>query len=283
MTAENTSYLEPVATLLTLGRTPLDQIPWVDYQRYGLTLEHVPELLRLMVDRQFDECEEDEPELWALYHAWRALGQLRAEAAIPVLVGMLDQADDEGGNEWVMDELPLVLAMIGPTVFPAVDAYARSVAKGAWGRNTACAALVALAGSFPEMRDACVQSLTAVLTHYAANDEFLNAMVISNLVDLNAAEAAPVMQAAFAANRVALDLGGDWEEVQIALGLLDERITPKPNWFQVERERIAQGLPKDERPAADRQQTAAERKRKQARKQAKETKKKQRSPKKKKR
>jgi hypothetical protein len=91
------------------------------------------------------------------------------------------------------------------------------------------------------------------------------------------------MQAAFAANRVALDLGGDWEEVQIALGLLDERITPKPNWFQVERERIAQGLPKEERPAADRQQTAAERKRKQARKQAKETKKKQRSPKKKKR
>jgi hypothetical protein len=66
--------------------------------------------------------------------------------------------------------------------------------------------------------------------YYPQQDANFNGLLIGCLVDLNAAEAAPVMEQAFAANRVDLMLQGDWEEVQIQLGLLAERITPPPDY-----------------------------------------------------
>ena len=58
----------------------------------------------------------------------------------------------------------------------------------------------------------------------------LNAFLMSYLVDLKAVEAAPVMEKAFAADRVDISVQGDWEDVQIRLGLLDERLTPAPDY-----------------------------------------------------
>ena len=89
---------------------------------------------------------------------------------------------------------------------------------------------------------------------------------------------------------VDLSIQGDWGSAQVRLGLLDERVTPEPNWFQAEA--CAGGeeifpLPDDaaqQEVAEERRQLADERdSRKKARKQAKATKQKQRKPKKKKR
>lgn len=51
-----------------------------------------------------------------------------------------------------------------------------------------------------------------------------------NLTDLKAVEAASIMEEAFAADTVDLSIQGDWEDTQIRLGLLHERLTPKPNY-----------------------------------------------------
>ena len=52
------------------------------------------------------------------------------------------------------------------------------------------------------------------------------------------------MEAAFAADKVDLSIRGDWEEIQIELGLLDERITPVPpsGWILDEMERENPGM-----------------------------------------
>ncbi|MBD1862704.1 MULTISPECIES: hypothetical protein [Trichocoleus] len=55
-------------------------------------------------------------EIWAPIHAWRSLGQLRAEAAIEPLLSLLHRMDDEG-NEWIGEELPEVLACLQPQLF----------------------------------------------------------------------------------------------------------------------------------------------------------------------
>jgi hypothetical protein len=66
----------------------------------------------------------------------------------------------------------------------------------------------------------------------ADQDPSLNAFLINSLVALRAVEAAPVIEAAFAANAVDLSIQGDWEEVQIKLGLLTQRLTPRPrSWL----------------------------------------------------
>jgi hypothetical protein len=50
------------------------------------------------------------------------------------------------------------------------------------------------------------------------------------LCDLKAVESAFVIEGAFAADGVDLSILGDWEEAQILLGLLEKRVTPKPNF-----------------------------------------------------
>lgn len=97
----------------------------------------------------------------------------------------------------------------------------------------------------PDARDTCVAVLTGLLEHFAENDTGLNTHLISALIDLGAVESAPVMEQAFKADVVELEVHGDWEEVQIALGLLDERITPKPpyGWFLPKFNELLAGKP----------------------------------------
>jgi hypothetical protein len=81
----------------------------------------------------------------------------------------------------------------------------------------------------PEARSAAVTALTETLEWFADLEPVLNGFVISYLVDLDAIEAAPVIERAFEADCVDITVMGDWEDVQIKLGLLDERETPPPN------------------------------------------------------
>ncbi len=69
------------------------------------------------------------------------------------------------------------------------------------------------------MRDEIVAILTRQLDLFERADEELNAFVISALLDLKAVESAPVMERAFAADRVDLSVCGDWSNVQVELGL----------------------------------------------------------------
>ena len=66
---------------------------------------------------------------------------------------------------------------------------------------------------------------------YRENSRSLNGILVATLLDLNAVEAASMMEQAFAAKAVELAVAGDWEDVQIELGLKDERETPKPNYI----------------------------------------------------
>jgi hypothetical protein len=94
--------------------------------------------------------------------------------------------------------------------------------------GAAANALVQLARRFPETRDAVVAALTRQLRWWARHDPALNNILVAELVELAAVEAAPVMEEVYAAGAVDTWYAGDWEDVQVALGLLPERITAKP-------------------------------------------------------
>jgi len=228
----STSYLPPLDQLLTLGEPEFGhRRPWLDYLAMGFTAEHVPELLRMVFDEALAPDsggllrDDVEPQWFAYIHAWRTLGLLRADAAIPPLVEFL-----EADNDWAHEELPVVLGMIGPAAFePLRAALARtSLALEPWAAASAANGLVEIAQRFPETRDAVVAALTRQLRWWGRHEPILNTMLIHDLVELNAVEAAPVIEEAFAAGNVETENEEDWEDVQVALGLLRERITPKP-------------------------------------------------------
>jgi len=227
----DSGYDELVARLLALDEPSLYRDAWLDYSALGLGAEHVPDLIRMASDDALHTAASDNPLVWAPDQAWRALGQLRAESAVEPLVGLFSRADEQH-DEWLCDDLPKVMALIGPVAIPALVAYVQDATHGVWARISASKSFAKIGLAHPEVRETCVAALSNQLAQFAENGEDVNAFLISWLLDLNATEAAPVMEQAFAADAVDLSVQGDWEEVQIELGLLDKRITPRPRtWF----------------------------------------------------
>jgi hypothetical protein len=85
---------------------------------------------------------------------------------------------------------------------------------------------------------------------------------------------------AFAADKVDISILGDWEDAQIALGLLDKRLTPPPEYVWLPESKIAEyERATTERRAQSKQQNQAKAKSKAKRKQAKKSRQKQRKKK----
>jgi hypothetical protein len=250
----------PLSQLLALG-DPREMESRPDYLALGLTPDHVPDLIRLAGqwgDDWWDST--DEPALWGPVHAWRALGQLRAESAVEPLVGLVARTDDLD-EDWIMEELPAVLGLIGPPAVPALAAALADEALGLWARVVAAHSLAAVGDAHPEVRDDCIAALTRVLAGFADLDPTLNAFLISYLVELKAAEAAPQIEKAYAADAVDWSVPGDWEDVQVELGLLEERLTPRPNYFL---QSMRQAQPQPRRKQSARSKRKAKRKRQKA-------------------
>ena len=272
------NYAPPVSELLSLGY-PRQRPRWVDYPALGLTEEHVPELIRMLQDEDLHWADGESDEVWAPLHTWRALGALRAEAAIEPLVALLPWIDDYD-DDWLIDDLPDIFAQIGEPAVPALGIFLADDRYGLWARVTAAGSLGKIGQAHPEAREVCVAALSTQLAHFNTVDEELNGFIVSALVDLKAVEAAPVMEQAFAADKVDISVLGDWEDVQIALGLLDKRLTPSPEYAWLPESKIQEyERVKAERQTQSKQQDQAKAKAKAKHKQAKKSRQKQRKKK----
>jgi hypothetical protein len=222
-------YAFPLDKLLMLGDARPTKRHWPDYRQYGLTVEHIPDLIRMATDDELNTANSQSAEVWAPTHARRALGQLRAESAAEPLTSLFHLIDDNG-DDMVNEELPEVLGLIGSAAIPAVAEYLADASHGLWARVAAASSLKEIGQRHPDARAECVALLTRQLEYFADQDDTLNADLVGALLDLKAVESAPVMERAFAAGRVELSVAGDWEEVQVELGLLEKRKTPRPNF-----------------------------------------------------
>ncbi len=228
------AYEMPVAKLLPCGDVRGIE-KWLDYEaEYGITAVHIPDLICMIQDEGLHQADSEESEVWAPLHAWRALGQLKAVEAIKPIVKLFHRLDNnDGSGDWEQDELPVVLSMIGPATLPNLTTYLGNPRHGEWGRVASANTIMKIGKQYPDYREKCVGILENQLAKYRKQAPYLNASLISDLVELRAVEAADTIAAAFKMNKVALSLRRDWEEIQIELGLLDERITPKTayGWF----------------------------------------------------
>ena len=223
-------YSPPVDRLLTYGdcRRIGD---WPNYLDLGFTAEHVPELIRMATDKDLHYADSDSLEVWAPIHAWRVLGQLRAEPAIKPLVAWLAHIDEDEEDDWTPEELPYVFAEIGPAAIPDLTGFLADDQHGVYSRTAAANGLQHIAEKHPAVRDEVVAILSRQLERFDDQEENFNAFLVSALTDLKATEALPVIEQAFAANAVEEVVMGDWEDVQIEFGLKAERDTPRRNYF----------------------------------------------------
>jgi len=220
-------YANPVAKLLTYGGFDINRWdePWPDYLELGFTKEHVSDLIRMAIDTELNNSDQKSLEVWAPVHAWRALGQLRAEEAAQPLVHLFEQLKDD---DWLPSELPKVFSMIGPATIPTLAAFLGDEGVGEICRISVPACLERIAEDHPADRDECIGVLVRQLEKYRSNDPGLNAFLVLSLAKLHTAETMGLIRKAFSANRVDLFVQGDVEDVEMEMGLRTSRSTPPP-------------------------------------------------------
>jgi len=267
-------FSEPVLALISKGEKAARTSKWPDYTELGLTVEHIPELIRIIdeIEDFWPEGESDAPEVYAPIHAWRVLGQLEAEQAVPALVELIIW-NEEGEMDWVMEEIPRVMGMIGPVCIPLLREHLTDPYKLTWVSVTFAHCLSEIGTRHPESRDACIEALLAGLEQYEQNDETINGFIISYLTDLKAVESALLVERVFQADAVDLDIQGDYEDFQIKLGLLEKRLTPPPRFTWAPDPQAEWEADKKARRAEERHQREQKKKEKKKRKQAKKARK----------
>ncbi len=224
------NYEEPVRQLIKLGDVRGEK-KRIDYLALGLGPDHVPALSRMILDKDLWWSEEDEAEVWSAVHAWRALAQIRSEHAIEALVELMARVDAYN-DDWTHSELPDVFAAHGLVTLPFLIAFIADDSQGVWARVTAINSIKKTVRTHPEAQEECVFALTKQLKHFSRQDNTLNACLLDVLVEWKAVDAAEIMERAFKSNAIDLTMRGDWEDVQIELGLLEKRITPRRNYIR---------------------------------------------------
>lgn len=208
------SYSPPVDQLLKRGDPDKGSVK-IEYTALGIGAEHVPDLIRMLKDKELFDTE---PEWYAQTHAWRALGQLRARAAIePMLDLVAENADADDWSDWILEELPEVLGEIGPEVIPIV--VARIDRQKARVTQEYASVLKEVATQHPEARSEVISHICRLLETAGTNDATLNAFLIANLIDLKATEAVPAIERAYATNNVDFGLQGGLDEAKFYMGV----------------------------------------------------------------
>jgi hypothetical protein len=222
-------YTDPVRQLLTIGEpNNYDPAEWPDYAaEFGIRHEQVGALIRLACDHALQHGESDSSDVWAPMHAWRALGQLRAEAAVAPLLALVKMIEwDEAADQ----ELPVVFGMIGPAAIPYIAAFLTNPENSESPVATAISGLTEIAARHADRRGECIDILVQTLEPREDTNRTINGFAISALIDLRAVEAIGTIRNAFRRNAVDLTIAGDTEDVEIELGLRDRRVTPAPHY-----------------------------------------------------
>lgn len=231
---ENPDSSPPIERLCRKG-DPRDTWRWregdPDYvAEFGLCQEHIPALVEIA--RQWAETGErsQDDTLYAPVHAWRALGQLGAVEAIEPLLAMQDRLR-ELEDDWYLEEFHGVFGLIGPSAIPALADYLADRGNSEYGRVSTANGLCEIGKRYPDTRQQVVELLAAQLAGREAERYSLNGLVVCYLEDLQAVEAAEVIERAFAAGVVDETICGDWPVIRdelgaSELGLVPER--PKP-------------------------------------------------------
>jgi hypothetical protein len=209
------TYSPPVNKLLAyVDCSKLQDFP--NYiEEFGFGKEHIPDLIRLATDKTLHVTCLDTLLVWAPVHAWRTLGQLRATEAIEPLITLFHDVEDD----WNNFDLPKAFGLIGADAIPALTKYIGDNSREDYQRFAAVSSFFYIAENYPDLRDKCVSVLTQQLELFAVNGREFNAILINELVKLKAVESVSLIKKAFSRRKVDALLMGNWDDVQVGLGL----------------------------------------------------------------
>lgn len=217
----SSTYAHPVSQLLmygdcrNLGREPKT---WPNYLTLGLSKRHIPDLIKMATREKFNHDSSNQLENWAPVHAWRALGQLRAQAAIKPLMES-SYLEEENLDDWASVEFPMVYSLIGPQAIPALAGRLANKSKGFYSRVMAADSLEKIGTLYPKTRTRCLVILTQQIEKFDHREEELNGFLVCNLIGLKAIETLEIIKKAYEKGCVDVTIAGDLDDLEIELAL----------------------------------------------------------------
>lgn len=215
---------QPYARLLTLG----DKDDPAIYEETAMELrkgnlqEAMSRLLEMALDEGYYayaptpryETTSADPRIWTRVHALRTLERFGPEAAFALepLLSLLTVDDD-----WLREELPFYCAAIGEASLESLAKILMDPNADPEARGTAAECIEEVGEQHIALRSRAVDLLTSVLNE-EREDPTLVAYAIGELLNLNAMESLPLIEQAFAEDRVDLNFI-QMPEVQEHFGL----------------------------------------------------------------
>ena len=157
--------------------------------------EALPALVQVLENERFWQA--DDERWWMPVHAVKLLGTLGDPSAIPAMVKALVLAD-EADNDWVLEDLPVAFARIGPqAVDPLMEFIGghRGDLELTFPRAAAASSLAAIALHHPQERDRILAFLHSLFRE-GEDPEFLEFVAI-DLLNLGDPASLPVVERAF--------------------------------------------------------------------------------------
>jgi hypothetical protein len=217
---------------------PYNDITKHDLLALGVTTEMIPDLIATILDEKYYD-DNDAYEGFPHLYAYIALGQLKTTAAIDGLILGVKKWAHSDWFEWFCEDMPDIFGALGPIAIPQLIELLQDKSLTFDARTSALHYLLPISVAHPEERDRCVAALVSELAKFEENDPELNGYIVMYLVaDYKEIAAVPIIEAAYAADRVDCSFIGDWEDVQLEFGLITERTTPRPNYFGLDRQRM---------------------------------------------
>jgi hypothetical protein len=228
--APDNTYPLPIENLRLAG-DPRDTFEWKqgnpDYvKQFGLGPEDIAVLLEIAKGWTDNERRPEGDVLYAPVHAWRALGQLRAVEAIEPLLAV-QNALDERGDDWYLEEFHDVWGMIGLPAITALAAYLGDMSNREFPRVSVAHGLCEVVKRNPVAREQVVSLISEQLARHEQDAYNLNGLLVSYLLDLGASEAAETMERAYAAGVVDESICGEWSDVRVELGVEGLGLVPE--------------------------------------------------------
>ena len=209
--------------LQKIGR-PANDPHWPDYvQDYSLDASDIPELISYITDKSFLDSRPSSRKFWAPVHAWRALGQLQAQAALqPLLQLMPEWLEDD----YAVNEIPVVLGMLGSAAITPTSQLMLADNEDEVLRIMALDTLAEVVHHHPQERE----NVLAIYSRYLNSPDpialGLNALLVAQLAALGAFDfwprVTPLYERGWVDNSML-----DREDAEIEFGLREERETPR--------------------------------------------------------
>jgi len=229
--------------LITLGEPESgDACPPPNYyQQHGITPADAPALQRMYLDPEIIHMAGHgayNPSSWARDHIMRALVELRAPGTAQLMLDALRAAiiaEEKNDAPQGIDPSAYIalLPELGDEACAATIAALNTlntVPRHSYYANSLAEILGNIGKRHPHLRAPCLDATRALLANHPFNDPSYNGFLVSTLLDIKAVEAAPLIEQAHATGHVDDTICGDWEDVQIALGLKEKRDTPRPDY-----------------------------------------------------